>query len=42
MTALATTNRAAYDATLDILEEAASDPSILGMANHLLFVGVKA
>ncbi len=40
--AFATTNRAAYDAMLNILVEAASDPSILGMANHLLFVGEKA
>ncbi len=39
--ALATTDHAAYDATLGILTGAASDPSILGMANHLLFVGEK-
>lgn len=42
MIALATTDRAAYEAALDILAGMASDPSILGMANHLLFVGEKA
>lgn len=38
---LANTDPAAYAATLAVMIEAASDPSILGMSNHLLYVGRK-
>ena len=36
---LATTDPPAYQAALDIIMRTAGDPSILGMANHLLYVG---
>ena len=36
---LATTDPTAYQATLDVIIQTTNDPSILGMANHLLYVG---
>ena len=36
---LATTDPAIYQAALDAIIQTAGDPSILGMANHLLYVG---
>ncbi len=36
---LALTNPAAYEAMLDTLRDVAAEPSILGMASHLLYVG---
>ena len=36
---LATTDPTAYQAALDVIIRTAGDPSILGMANHLLYVG---
>ncbi len=36
---LATTDPTAYQAALDVIIQTANDPSILGMANHLLYVG---
>ena len=36
---LATTDPTAYQAALNVIIRTASDPSILGMANHLLYVG---
>lgn len=41
LTKLEQDNPAAYQAMLDIIIRTASDPSILGMANHLLYVGRK-
>ncbi len=38
---LAATDPVAYAATFAVMIEAASDPSILGMSNHLLYVGRK-
>jgi SAM-dependent methyltransferase len=42
MAALATTDPAAYQAAVGALIRTAAEPSILGMANHLLYVGQKA
>ena len=39
---LATTDPTAYQAALDVIMRTADDPSILGMANHLLYVGRRA
>lgn len=39
---LAERNPVGYRAALDVIIRTASDPSILGMANHLLYVGRKA
>jgi hypothetical protein len=39
---LAASDPAAHAALLDTLFDAAGDPSILGLANHLLYVGEKA
>ena len=36
---LATTDPTGYQAALDVIIQTANDPSILGMANHLLYVG---
>ena len=36
---LATADPTAYQAALDVIIQTAGDPSILGMANHLLYVG---
>lgn len=38
---LKTSNPAIYQAALDLIIQTASDPSILGMSGHLLFVGQK-
>jgi SAM-dependent methyltransferase len=38
---MATTNPVAYQAALDVLIRTAAEPSILGMSNHLLYVGEK-
>jgi S-adenosylmethionine-dependent methyltransferase len=38
---LRTADPAAYEAALDLLIATASDPSILGMATHLLYVAQK-
>lgn len=42
LAALATADPAAYRATLDAVLNTAADPSILGLSNHLLYVGRKA
>lgn len=42
MAALAASDPAAHGALLDTLFDAASDPSILGLANHLLYIGRRA
>jgi hypothetical protein len=39
---LAGNNPAAYQAALDVVVRTAGDASILGMSNHLLYVGRKA
>jgi hypothetical protein len=39
---LAGSNPAAYQATLDVVVRTADDPSILGLSNHLLYVGRKS
>jgi hypothetical protein len=39
---LAGSNPAAYQATLDLVVRTAGDPSILGLSNHLLYVGRKS
>ncbi len=39
---LALSDSAAYAATLDTLLDVATEPSILGLANHLLYVGKRA
>jgi hypothetical protein len=38
---LAETDPSAYRAAFEIIVNTASDPSILGMASHLLYVGKK-
>lgn len=38
---LATADPSAYAATLDVIIQTAGDPSILGMSNHLLYIGHK-
>jgi S-adenosylmethionine-dependent methyltransferase len=42
LSALALSDRDAHRATLDTLVRVAGDPSILGLANHLLYIGQKA
>lgn len=42
MTALATIDQTTYQAALDVLVYTASDPSILGMCSHVLYVGRKS
>lgn len=42
LAALAASDPAAHAALLDTLFDAAGDPSILGLANHLLYIGEKA
>jgi hypothetical protein len=42
LAALAGLDPAAYEATLDMLLHVAGDPSVHGLANHLLYVGRKA
>jgi hypothetical protein len=39
---LAETDPTAYRAAFDVVAHTASDPSILGMATHLLYVGRKS
>jgi hypothetical protein len=39
---LAGSNPAAYQAALDVVVRTAADPSILGMSNHLLYLGRKS
>ena len=36
---LSISDPASYHATLDMIARTANDPSILGLANHLLFIG---
>jgi SAM-dependent methyltransferase len=42
LAALAADDLVAYRATLDVIVRLAGDPSILGLANHLLYVGQKS
>jgi hypothetical protein len=42
LAALATTDPQAHQAVLGVLLRTAAEPSILGMSNHLLYVGQKA